>query len=79
MDSDPNQRHPHSVKVMTLEEAQAKLDRWEAYREEMQGMEVRQAKIAADFLELGAYSDAARCAIMAEGMKFVVGRMPPKD
>lgn len=42
-------------------------------------MEIRQAEIAANFLKLGAYADAARCAITAEGMKFVVGRMPPMD
>lgn len=64
---------------MTLEEAQAKLDRWEAYREEMQRMEQRLAKLAANFLELGAYADAAKCAAKAEGIQFIAGRMPPKD
>jgi len=64
---------------MTLEKVQEKLARWEAYRQEMLELEGRQAETAADFLELGAYSDAARCAIMAEGMRFVAGRMPPKD
>lgn len=64
---------------MTLEEAMAKLERWEAYREEMLRMEQRLAKLAADFLELGVYADAAKCAAKAEGCQFIVGRMPPKD
>lgn len=33
--------------------------------------------MAKNFLELGAYEDAAKCAIKAEGMRFVLGRMPP--
>lgn len=53
------------------------LQRWEQYRAEMQDMESRFAKLAASFLELGAYEDAAKCAIKAEGMRFVLGRMPP--
>lgn len=51
--------------------------RWEQYRAEMQDMEGRFAKLASSFLELGAYEDAAKCAIKAEGMRFVLGRMPP--
>jgi hypothetical protein len=33
--------------------------------------------MAKNFLELGAYEDAAKCAIKAEGMRFILGRMPP--
>jgi len=55
----------------------AALQRWEHYRTEMQGMESRYADLAKNFLELGAYEDAAKCAIKAEGMRFVLGRMPP--
>lgn len=51
--------------------------RWEQYRAEMQNMEGRMAELASGFLELGAYEDAAKCAIKAEGMRFVLGRMPP--
>lgn len=52
------------------------LQRWENYRAEMQHMERQSAKLARNFLELGAYEDAAKCAIKAEGMRFVLGRMP---
>lgn len=50
--------------------------RWDSYREEMQDMERRMAKLAQDFLRLKAYEDAAKCALKAEGMRWVTGRMP---
>lgn len=53
--------------------------RWDSYRDEMQRMEERMAKLARNFLDLGAYEDAAKCALKAEGMRWVVGRMPPSN
>lgn len=50
--------------------------RWENYRNEMMYMERQMAKLASRFLDLGAYEDAAKCATRAEGMRFVLGRMP---
>ncbi len=50
--------------------------RWEDYRNEMMNMERQMAKLARNFLDLGAYEDAAKCATRAEGMSFVLGRMP---
>ena len=48
--------------------------RWEDYRNEMMDMERRMAKLARNFLALGAYEDAAKCATRAEGMRFELGR-----
>ena len=60
-----------------LADLRARLERWEAYRSEMQDMEGRIAKLSRNFLDLDAYKDAAECAIKADGIRFVVGRMPP--
>lgn len=53
--------------------AARKLD---AFRAEMIDMEKRMAKLAADFLKLGAYEDAAICAMRADVFKLVLGRIP---
>lgn len=34
-------------------------------------------RIAGNFLSLQAWEDAVKCAMKAEGMKWVQGRMPP--
>ena len=57
-------------------EAAQLLERWEAYRAELVDMEKRLGKIAENFLGLGAWEDAAKCALKAEGMKWVRGRLP---
>lgn len=62
-----------------LEQLRTSASRWENYRDEMQKMEGRMAKLARSFLDLGAYEDAAKCATKAEGMRFVLGRMPPPN
>lgn len=64
---------------LLIEEAQKKLARWEAYRTEMLNQEQQMAKLAGSFLELGAYQDSAICAIKAEGLKYIIGRMPEKN
>jgi len=56
-----------------------KLERWEQYRLEMENFEKQSAKLAKNFLELGAYRSASECAIHAEGAKFMCGRMPAKE
>lgn len=53
------------------------LEGWEAYRAEIEDMERRMKALAFSFLELGDYESASRCAMRAEGMRFVLGRMPP--
>ena len=55
------------------------LERWELYRSEMCRAEKSMAKLAKDFLELGAYEDASKCAIKAAGLKFIIGRMPSSN
>ncbi len=55
-----------------------KLERWERFRTEMENFENQMAKLALNFLELGAYKDAANCAIKADAATFVCGRMPSK-
>ena len=60
-----------------LEQLRASAAQWESYRSEMQNMEERFAKLARNFLDLRSYEDAAKCATKAEGMRFVLGRMPP--
>ena len=62
-----------------LDQLRTSASRWENYRNEMQNMEERMAKLARSFLDLGAYEDAAKCAIKADGMRFVIGRMPPPN
>jgi len=52
------------------------LERWELFRTEMQNHQHRLGKLAASFLELEAFDDAAKCAIKADGIKYVLGRMP---
>ena len=53
------------------------LARWECYRAEIADMEQRLGKLARNFLDCGAWEDAAKCALKAEGLRFVRGRMPP--
>lgn len=53
------------------------LARWESYRAEIEDMERRMKALAFNFLELNDFESASRCAIRAEGMRFVRGRMPP--
>lgn len=48
----------------------------EAYRAEMVRYREHMAKAAQGFLELGAYKEAADCAMRAETMGFVIGRIP---
>jgi len=55
-----------------------RLERWEAYRLEMENFEHRMAGTAKNFLELGAYKSASECAIQAEAAQFICGRMPAK-
>lgn len=59
-----------------LDEAATALMRWEAYRQEIEDAELRIGKLAGNFLELKAWEDAGKCALRAEGMKWVRGRMP---
>ncbi len=59
-------------------EGEQLLQAWENYRAEIQGMEARLAKLAASFLELGAYEDAAKCAIKADGARWMIARMPSR-
>lgn len=58
------------------ETIQQELERWELFRTEMENHQARLAKLAASFLELGAFDDSAKCAIKADGIKYVLGRMP---
>jgi hypothetical protein len=55
-----------------------RLGRWEAYRDEMLRHQTQLAELAGRYLELGAYDDSAKCANKAEGIKYVLGRMPNK-
>ena len=51
-------------------------EQWELFRKEMLENQNIMAKLAIRYLELGAFEDAARCAIKADGIKYVLGRMP---
>ena len=53
-----------------------RLERWEAYRVEMLRHQIELAKLAVNYLELDAYQAAGECAYKAEGIKYVLGRMP---
>lgn len=46
------------------------------FRAEMLEQQSRMASLASDFLELHAYEDAAKCAMKAEVLKWVIGRIP---
>lgn len=52
------------------------LRRWALFALEMIEDQRRMADLAKSFLELGAFDDSARCAIKADGLKFVIGRLP---
>jgi hypothetical protein len=52
------------------------LNRYESFRDEMVRHRNELARLSAELLKLDAYDDAAKCAIKAEGLKFVIGRMP---
>ena len=52
------------------------LERWELHRDEMTNHMDRLAKLAVSFTELGAFDDAARCLIKADGLKYALARMP---
>jgi hypothetical protein len=58
------------------EAIQRELARWKSFRTEMEDHQKRLAKLAGSFLELGAFDDAAKCAIKADGINYVIGRMP---
>jgi hypothetical protein len=55
---------------------QEKIEKWENFRLEMKTHESRLAGLAKNFLELGAFEDSAKCSIKAEGIKYVLARMP---
>jgi len=61
---------------MTPEQIVESLNRFESFRDEMIRHRDRLAKLSASFLDLDAYFDSAKCAIQAEGLRFVIGRMP---
>lgn len=52
------------------------LERWELFRAEMLEHQKQLGKLAKSFLELEAFDSAAECAIKADGIKYIVGRMP---
>jgi hypothetical protein len=61
---------------LTPQQIIAKLNRFESFSEEMVRHRDELARLSAEFLKLDAFDDAAKCAIKAEGLKFVIGRMP---
>jgi len=52
------------------------LERWELFRAEMLEHQKQLGKLAKSYLELEAFDSAAECAIKADGIKYVIGRMP---
>ncbi len=56
-----------------------KLKEWELFRVEMQNNREKLRKLAVSFLELDAFEDAAKCAIKADGIDFMLKRMPKFD
>lgn len=56
-----------------------KLKQWELFRTEMQNNKEKLRKLAVSFLELDAFEDAAKCAIKADGIDFMLKRMPKFD
>lgn len=61
---------------LTAEQIVEILNRYDSFRDEMIRSREDLAQLSFNFLELDAYEDAAKCAIKAEGLKFVIGRMP---
>jgi len=60
----------------TVDSMAIQLERWGLFRSEMQNHQNKLAKLAISFIELNAFEDAAKCAIQAEGIKYVLARMP---
>ncbi len=50
--------------------------RWEEYRAEVMDMQKRMGKLGANFFDLQAYDDAATCAMKADSLALMIGRMP---
>ena len=48
-----------------------------AFRAEMTESQTRSAELAAAFLRDSMFEDAAKCAMKAEILKWVLGRIPP--
>jgi len=61
---------------LTSPEEVQELERWHSFQAEMEQHEKRLAQLAKNFLDLNAYEEAAKCAIKAEGLRYVLGRMP---
>ena len=64
---------------MSNESDAEKLKQWELFRIEMQNQHKSLKKLALSFFELDAFEDAAKCAIKADGICFVLKRMPKID
>lgn len=62
----------------TIEQQAAEIEQWRKYRAEIADMEHRLGKLARNFLDCQSWEDAAKCALKAEGMRWVRGRMPPE-
>lgn len=52
------------------------LEKWGLFRKEMLAHQKRLTSLAKSYLELEAFDSAAECAIKADGIKYVLGRMP---
>lgn len=52
------------------------LSHWEDYRNEIKSMEDHMGRLSRKFLDCSAWEDAAKCAMKADAMKFIAGRMP---
>jgi hypothetical protein len=78
-DASPASEASGVERLVMLQNSQleSRLDKWDRFRAEMENHRDRLAKLAVSFLELDAFDDAAKCAIRAEGINYVIGRMPP--
>lgn len=65
--------HWQQIKPQMTQDESTQLGR---FRAEMEDTQRRMADLAANFLQLGAFEDAAKCAMKADTLKWVVGRIP---
>ena len=78
MGNSTQQNEVNGVTPLAEPTGSATVERWEAYRAEMIAVEKGLHDIARRYLDLRAYKEAAECAMRADAMRFVIGRMPNK-
>jgi len=66
------------LQVSLRKSAEAEAEAWEGYRIEMKDAQARMGELGANFFKLKAYDEAAKCAMKADSLSHLIGRMPKR-